>query len=372
MTKSAGGVAAEPLVPSGPHINHFNTMRLAMALLVVWSHCFAMYYGTEDFEPISLLLDGKYNAGNIGVRVFFAISGFLIVQSWERSSSPRSYFEKRVRRIYPGYLVALAICSFVIVPLYASQGFSIITPGVVGEWAWKNLLMRNFIPETDAFAGNPISAVNGALWSIPFEFWCYIAVAALGLTGLLARRWFLLSALVVIMAVRVWLDATGRVPGGGIIATIIGWPYLWFSMAPAFLVGGVALKFGTEVPRSPWILAALAAATVAAAQLVESRIVFDLLFIPTMGYAVFYAAFSPASVPDAARFGDISFGTYLYGFPLQQMLVASAALTFPAYVAASFCLSIVAGWLSWTLVERHFAGKNASTASIGPLKAAHQ
>lgn len=341
--------------------NHFNTMRLAMALLVVWSHCFAIYYGTEDFEPISLILDGQYNAGNIGVRVFFAVSGFLIVQSWERSSSPRSYFSKRVRRIFPGYLVAIAVCSFVVVPLYSSAGYSGITFEVAGEWLWKNLLLRNYIPPSDAFAANPIRAVNGALWSIPFEFWCYIGVAALGLSGLLRRRWFVLAALIALMLTKAWLDATGRKPGGGLIADIIGWPYLWFSMAPSFLIGIVALKFGSAIPRSRWILLTLTAALVIAAH-VPTRIAFDLIFIPWLGYAVFFFAFSVAAVPDAAKNGDISYGAYLYGFPIQQMLMASAALSFPAFVTASVALSLIAGALSWLIVERNFTRAGTGSA----------
>lgn len=346
------------LIPTDPaelRANHFNTMRLAMALLVVWSHCFAIYYGTEDFEPISLILDGQYNAGNIGVRVFFAVSGFLIVQSWERSSGAKSYFSKRVRRVFPGYLVAIALCSFVVVPLYSSDGYSVITFEAAGEWTWKNLLLRNYIPPSDAFAANPIQAVNGALWSIPFEFWCYIGVAALGFSGLMRRRWFVLAALIALMITKGWLDATGRQPGGGLIGDIIGWPYLWFSMAPSFLVGVVALKFGSNIPRSRWLLLALTGALIVAGH-APSRIPFDLIFIPWLGYAVFYSAFVVSAIPDAAKHGDISYGTYLYGFPIQQMLMASATLSFPAFIAASVALSLVTGALSWMIVERHFTG----------------
>src|SRR4051794_23283701 len=101
---------------SAPERNNFDAIRLSMALLVVWSHSFGIHLGSEDTEWISRLLNGRYNAGNIGVMAFFVISGFLIMQSWERSRSARSYFEKRVRRIYPGYLVATTICAFLVAP----------------------------------------------------------------------------------------------------------------------------------------------------------------------------------------------------------------------------------------------------------------
>jgi peptidoglycan/LPS O-acetylase OafA/YrhL len=147
--------------------NNFDAIRLAMALLVVWSHSFAIHLGDEKMEWISLLLNGAYNAGNLAVMAFFIISGFLITQSFERSRTLRSYMEKRVRRIYPGYLVATSITAFIIAPLFGAQ-----LPNVA-KTIGLNLLLRNELP--NAFFSNPLPlATNGSLWSIPFEFWCYI------------------------------------------------------------------------------------------------------------------------------------------------------------------------------------------------------
>ena len=353
--------------------NHFNTMRLAMALLVVWSHSFALYLGTEDHEPISLLLNGKYNAGNIGVRVFFAISGLLIVSSFERTRSILTYFGKRILRIYPGYLVAVAFCAFIVVPVFSSNGGNVLTPSIAIEWVWQNLLLRNFIPASDAFSQNPSNAVNGALWSIAYEFWCYIGVAVLGAVGILRRPWTIILLLISIMLIKAGLDVTGRKPGLGILGEIIGWPYLWTSMAPSFLIGVVALKFGHLIPRSRWILAALIFSTVVIAHITEDRVAFDLLFIPTLGYSVFYAAFSDAIIPDAAAFGDFSFGTYLYGFPIQQMIKSAFPITFSAYIALCLVLSLIAGVVSWFAVERRFVQTVTfkRTAKDTKLGAAH-
>src|SRR5262245_27727188 len=104
----------------GGRTNNFDAIRLAMALLVVWSHSFALYYGSEKNEPISLLLSGAYNAGNIGVMVFFIVSGFLIPQSFSRSGSLTNYLARRARRIYPGYLVATSLCAFAVIPLFST------------------------------------------------------------------------------------------------------------------------------------------------------------------------------------------------------------------------------------------------------------
>lgn len=139
--------------------NNFDTIRLAMALLVVWSHSFAIYVGSEDREPISLVMNGTYNAGNIGVLVFFIISGFLICQSYDQRKTVRKYFERRVRRIYPGYMVAIAICAFVVIPIFSSH------PDLSAKEVFKtlglNLLLRNYFHPPMFFTAEHSTAPSG-------------------------------------------------------------------------------------------------------------------------------------------------------------------------------------------------------------------
>lgn len=79
----------------------------------------------------------------------------------------------------PGHLVAIAICSLIVVPTFSLRSYTAISASEVMGLA-SNLLLRNYIIDSDAFGGG---AVNGSLWSIPFEFWCCLGVMALGLAG---------------------------------------------------------------------------------------------------------------------------------------------------------------------------------------------
>ncbi len=350
-----GEAAGRPLlIPADNRANHLNTLRLAMALLVIWSHSFAIYYGTEAFEPISLLLNGAYNAGNVAVRVFFVISGFLITVSFIRRKSMLDFLRNRVARIYPGFLVAVAFCLFVVVPLFARH-YTLNAPEIVRTLGLA-LLLRNGLP--NIFETHPVSAINGALWSIPFEFWCYLAVMALGAARLLpprhARRALILAVTLGIVAGKAVLDILDKKPGGGIIGDIIGWPYLWFSIAPCFLVGMLVYLYREHIPRSRALAIGLVLAFIASAHV--SRLLCDALFPFVTAYATFYVGMSRRAMPDAARFGDFSYGTYLYGFPIQQMLV-EARLPFPAYMAAAMVCSLLAGIVSWFLVEKRFLSR---------------
>ena len=88
-----------------------------------------------------------------------------------------------------------------------------------------------------------------------------------------------------------------------------------------------------------------------------AKILADFLVAPTIAYFVFYVAFS-AHLPlhRAAAFGDFSYGAYLYAYPIQQMLQASIGpfIGLPEFMALAMFLSLLAGVLSWHLVEKHF------------------
>lgn len=346
-----------------PVRNNFDAIRLAMALLVVWSHSFALHLGSEQSEWLSLLFGGVYNAGNLAVMAFFVISGFLITQSWERSRTARSYFEKRIRRIYPGYMVATTISAVLFVLLIPHREHAGVLSFV--KAAAFNLLLRSYAPVADMTGRHDgaLFAVNGALWSIPFEFWCYIGVAILGAVALATNRRLLLGLLIAVMLAHECLDWLGLKPGLGIIGDIFGWPYLWTKILPSFLLGMVAYAYRTVLPRSGLLLAGLTIASVIACH--ANEMLGFLLVSPSLAYGVFYVAFDDRlPLHNAARFGDFSYGVYLYGFAVQRVLQSLIAKDWnlPEFFVASASLALAAGVLSWHLVEKRFMPRRISPA----------
>lgn len=336
--------------------NNFNAIRIAMALLVVWSHSFALYFGSERAEPISFLTSGVFNAGNLAVLVFFMVSGFLITQSFERSSSPWSYLKKRVARIHPGYLVAMGLCAFVLVPLYAGSRYSL---GSVGKTIVLNLLLQGYSANGAPFVHNPSHTLNGSLWSIPYEFWCYLGVLAIGVGGLLKanRRILLLTFTIILMLLHSWVEFSGKQPGWHLIGAIIGWPYEWFIVLPCFLAGSLTYLYRDLIPRrGAWVLFGvllLVGSSHLPVTMHDRAAINAILFPLVISYTTFYIAFSEHTW-EGARYGDFSYGTYLYAFPIQQLLLAGLNLPFADFVASSMALSLFAGILSWYGVERWF------------------
>jgi peptidoglycan/LPS O-acetylase OafA/YrhL len=160
-----------------------------------------------------------------------------------------------------------------------------------------------------------------------------------------------------VVALHIGLDAFGKKPGLGVIGTIFGWPYLWTRMAPCFLIGMAAYTFRDELPRTRVILVSLLVAGVAGCAIGDDT---GFVFVlPALAYAIFYLAYADVRVPDAARYGDFSYGTYLYGYLVQKVLQATVAQHWNVFefFVVSAILAVFAGALSWYLIEKRFTAK---------------
>src|SRR5215467_7385258 len=97
--------------------NNFDVLRLLAAISVIFSHSFLIAEGTQDNEPLILLAGNQSILGLAGVFVFFAISGFLVTQSFEQTAHSAHYLAKRALRIFPGLFVATLASAFLLGPL---------------------------------------------------------------------------------------------------------------------------------------------------------------------------------------------------------------------------------------------------------------
>src|SRR5215472_9343782 len=100
--------------------NNFDALRFVAAALVVLSHFFLIVDGTQDHEPLIWLTGNQSILGLVGVFVFFAISGFLVTQSFEETGDTWRFLAKQALRIFPGLFVATSLSAFVLAPLVTS------------------------------------------------------------------------------------------------------------------------------------------------------------------------------------------------------------------------------------------------------------
>lgn len=334
--------------------NNFDFLRLALAVLVLYSHCYPLGTGSEAAEPIRRLTHGQMTGGAVAVDLFFVMSGFLITASAERSRSVGSYFGKRFARIYPAFVVAAVLAVALVLPVSGGT----LLPGTAaqraGGFVLQTLRLREFL-YVNAFARNPYpDAINGSLWSVQYEFWCYLGVALLLAGGFLKHRVVLLLAFVAAVIVSVLFLVRGWIFGGKWLGVLLGSPQLWARLLPMYLAGVVFFLWRDRIRfHFGGACAALLLLGLACVLPFGCAALFPL----AGAYLVFYLAFSPAlRLHGFGRFGDFSYGTYLYAFPVEQMLMKGFGR--PVQPSLLFCcaapLTLLLAVGSWYGVERRF------------------
>ncbi len=345
--------------------NNIDALRLILALLVLFSHSFPLGSGSEEFEPLIWLSGGQSTLGGLSVAWFFVLSGYLISQSWERSSTVWSFLKKRVARIYPGFIVAAAVCIWVIVPMSSPEGSRAYSWRVLADNIRPILLLKEFT-NPDAFVNNPVpKVVNGSLWSISYEFKCYLGVVALGLTTLLRRRWLVLGLFLMALTLGFISGLSDLKPDWKFLKVAGNLPN--FRSVTFYLAGVVAYLFREHL-RADRRLAflALLGLVVGAVTPLGFRIT-----LPTFGtYLLFYLAFTTDwKWHNAGKYGDFSYGIYLYAWPIQQFVMMKLGRTVNPLVlfGLAFIPTVLAGVLSWYLVERRFLRKAHQKSAAPPV-----
>ena len=340
-------IQSDGVVLSHRH-NNFDLMRLLFASLVLLSHSTELMIGNREQEPLTQVFH-TISFGELGVDCFFILSGFLITASWMRDPHALNFLRKRVFRIYPGYAVAFLVSVYAVGAIGAGNASSF----------WHDLhplsLLRQaaFLqpPATAAtFTAWPYPLVNGALWTIQYEFACYLLVLVLGASGLLNRHRVLTllwaAALLCFAAFRITRmhdPRTGAIDDGGHILPMI-------RFLPMFL-SGACIYHGQLHQYAPpkWLLAVTAITLLIG---LSGKVTAEIAVASVGAYLLIWCGHIPLNLNLLRRLPDISYGVYLYGWPLQKLVIASKLVHTPVSVfVLSWGLALLAGFTSWHLIE---------------------
>jgi peptidoglycan/LPS O-acetylase OafA/YrhL len=320
--------------------DNFAAIRLGLALAVIVSHAFSVGTGRVEDEPLHHLTG--YTLGEHAVNGFFAISGFLVTMSFDRRGW-RAYAEARTLRILPGLVAAVLVVGFLIGGALSrlSYGTYLGSPEL---WRFLGTTLTQLKSNTSlpgTFETNPFRFPMGTVWTLRYEIFCYLGVLVAGLAGVIRRPQIAL-ALVALLAVAL---ALVEVMGPSSKATETS------LRLPLIFAAGAALYVWRDRARvSGLIAAALAVLTVIAA---ATPLYKPLLFLAT-AYGVLWFALAPRLSSPVLDFKtDLSYGVYLYGWPIQQGLQQLApGISAAALVAASLVATLVVAALSWFLIEK--------------------
>ena len=318
--------------------NNFDALRIAAALAVIVGHSYILT-GRLAEEPKVTGLQLEY----IGVSIFFVISGYLITGSWERSRSIGQYLSSRALRIAPLLFLVILLSTFLLGPL--------VTTLPIGEYltnteTWRYLINLVLLPADGlpgVFEANPYpGVVNGSVWTLRAEVICYLVVLVLGLLPRVAQ----LVGFTLFGAASIALVINGPVIIAGSSLSAAGGTWIFFA------IGALARLL---LPRSvfkPVIAAALVVLWIVVSP-IAGAFTYPLAWI-VISYTVLSVGFaSTPVVRRAARFGDLSYGLYLWAFPVQQLVVLLfGVLPFALNLVVVVLITAALSFASWHLLEK--------------------
>lgn len=303
---------ASPVTALNREDNRFDVLRLLAAWLVLFSHCYPLG-GRPTLEPLMSTV-GIDTLGGVGVAIFFVLSGYLVSISLERSSSVLEFARRRVLRIYPALVVVCLLCVLVLGPLMttlplAEYGSSRMTWDYLRNASAVSIRFQ--LP--GVIAGNPLPGVlNGSLWSLPYEISCYIVLVLLSLLPgtLRAKVALALALLVGLFLLR------PPMPSASPLDSFMLLDYFDTKLGLVFALGAVFGCWRDRIRPLLWpALLALGGIAVTQGHLQM------LLFLLGLGTLTMWLALYGKWLPRVpARIGDWSYGAYLYGFPVQQVM----------------------------------------------------
>jgi peptidoglycan/LPS O-acetylase OafA/YrhL len=333
---------------TGSRARGMDVLRLAAATLVIVAHSYNLTLHEEPFRRF-----GGPEFGDIAVAVFFAISGFLVTASWISDPRLRSFVLRRALRILPGLWVVLLATVLVVGLVVTAQP---IVTYLTSLDTWRYPLERAVVFSTrpslpGVFTTNPYGpAVNGSLWTLPVEVTAYIATLAFGVTGLLARRRELVLVAIMLLLV---IQETVLPSASGLVATdspgaVLHW-LVHFGLF--YAVGALLFLYREYVPLSFGAAGAAIIVWIASFDTGAMTVVGQIA-LPYVVLVLGYRA--PESVDRFfRRIGDLSYGTYIYAFPVQQTIIHyDTGIRPPLLIALSIPITYGCAYASWHLVER--------------------
>ncbi len=295
--------------------NNFDFLRFFAATLVIAGHSYALL-GTYT-DPLAVISKGAIALGPLGLFIFFIISGFLITKSWLDSPNLVQYFKKRILRIFPGLAVAVLFSILVIGPIVTSLG---LRDYFSNSQTWdylRNIIMQTRLDLPGAFADLPVKAVNGSLWTLPVEFWMYIFIAMLGISRLLARKSSIVLFIIVLIIYFQWHIFSQARFTNLVFINIAASEFA--RLGVYFFIGSAIYLYKRYFVINNTLALLMLALSVASFGTAYS----GLIMLISLSYLTIYVAYSPLfnRLRHFGKYGDFSYGMYIYAFPIQQTIV---------------------------------------------------
>jgi peptidoglycan/LPS O-acetylase OafA/YrhL len=351
MTVSRIAPVLESLIDEAPTLhtvistndNNYHLVRLFLSASVVYYHAFGMTNTHSYYQIISPPSVASFaSIGTAAVALFFFLSGLFVTNSYRKEQSFIKFGIKRFLRIMPGFIVCMMVTALLASAISHPNDYwkFFLFPGFY-EYITQNILMDIRYTIRGVFDGLPLEGtINGSIHTIPLEVRMYAILAVLGIASFLRRRWTIVASGAVILASYYFApDVFQRV------IIVDGYHTLPIAM---FFFGVIACGLATRIRVSA--VQFIIAVPIAALSVIYSNVFLFYAFAVWLVLLFGQNYFVRRTIPLKE---DISYGLYIYGWPITQAVAAFFPDIHPYLLfATSLLLTSIIAWVSWRLVEK--------------------
>lgn len=340
--------------------NNLDIFRLFAALMVIYGHAFAIIPNAGGIDIVSKIVGIDYS-GSLAVKIFFFLSGLVVTNSLITRKKLVTFFVSRFFRIWPALIFTIFVSAIVLGPISSNTSAGeYFSNSQVAKYIYSNLLLKTNYELPGVFHDNHMKAVNGSLWTIPFEVAAYFILASLFMLKALNSKYIATGVFILIVIdtlagnviLFTWLPANNEIK------------YL----APCFALGALLSVWKDKIQID--------------ISVVIGAIFLWLMFRGSQNSALFLypATFVTILYLSSTKFAlskklpiDISYGVYLWGWPVQQVM----AHTFPDSgvvfnQVSSIAIACALGYISWVLIEKRSISLGSRLAKTIEAKIANR
>jgi peptidoglycan/LPS O-acetylase OafA/YrhL len=319
--------------------NNFDLLRLIAAVGVIIGHAYAIAPEPPLRDGVISILHFDFS-GSLAVKFFFFLSGLLVTDSIVKRPEPIKFLVRRSFRIFPGLIACLLFTVFIVGPIYTRLTiYDYFQQRETWTYFANNIKLFNLQHKINSVIDGQYG-LNGSLWTLQYEFLCYVFVALCCGAAVFRNRQ---------LASAVFIGIT-------VIAFVAPQYLPWFSHKPDSFLLPACFSIGALFAINRNFL------------MIDLRIVLILWLVDYFSDGMsahiflFYVAFFYTAVYLATRKivvtrlklpFDPSYGVYLYGFLIQQCVHASwPDIGVHGNQIASMLIAFIIGIVSWYFVEK--------------------
>lgn len=321
--------------------NNLDFVRIILAISVIYGHGYFMVDNHGGKELLNQLFPFTYS-GSLAVKIFFFISGMLVTNSLLKGSTATSFLVSRFFRIAPAFFVTIIVTAFVVGPILTSYSLGkYFADPILFEYIKSNPLTGVSYKLPGLFEDNHMKyIVNGSLWTIPYEVRAYLGLLAIFMV--IGCKQEKLSTAICLIVIMIPIMDLNKYTFINIQSNDSKLVISCFALGALYAINQKRIPVNIHIPAGLFLLHYF---------INDAVLSQTLFFFSACSFSLWIASLDAIRKINPKH--DISYGVYLWGFLVQQVVSSHIhSYGVAANQFASVIITIVLGYLSYILIEK--------------------